>query len=126
LSAFLLGHLVLGWAFFRTLPEQGTPGAAIWIVIALALPYAVFVMRRARRLAGAVAAYFAAILAMAILALWRTGVGEAQQLTALGALLFMASDGVLAWRRFVAPFALGQGLTLASYYAALWCLARGA
>jgi len=126
LSAFLLGHLAFGWAFFTTLPLSGKPGVGSVVVVAVALPYAVFVMRRAGRLAPAVAAYFAAILGMTVLALLRVLAPDAAMLTAFGALLFMASDGVLAWRRFVGPFAIGQGLTLSTYYAALWCFARGA
>jgi uncharacterized membrane protein YhhN len=36
----------------------------------------------------------------------------------LGALLFCASDGVLAWNRFHRPFQAAQGIILTTYYSA--------
>jgi uncharacterized membrane protein YhhN len=43
---------------------------------------------------------------------------------AAGALLFMLSDSVLAWDRFRAPLPLAGLYILATYYAALWLIAR--
>jgi uncharacterized membrane protein YhhN len=42
----------------------------------------------------------------------------------IGALLFMASDGLLAWDRFRTPLAWSALYILATYYAALWLIAR--
>jgi uncharacterized membrane protein YhhN len=41
-----------------------------------------------------------------------------------GALLFMVSDTLLAWNRFRIAIPLSALWVLATYYAALWCLAR--
>jgi uncharacterized membrane protein YhhN len=41
-----------------------------------------------------------------------------------GALIFMASDTLLAWNRFRFVIPLSTVWVLATYYAALWCLAR--
>ncbi|WP_114239563.1 lysoplasmalogenase [Dyella sp. C9] len=43
---------------------------------------------------------------------------------AVGALLFMASDTLLAWNRFRVALPRASLWVLATYYAALWCLAR--
>lgn len=46
------------------------------------------------------------------------------QWAAAGALLFMLSDTLLAWNRFHVAIPLSALWILATYYAALWCLAR--
>ncbi|WP_229238162.1 lysoplasmalogenase [Dyella amyloliquefaciens] len=46
------------------------------------------------------------------------------QWAAAGALLFMLSDTLLAWNRFRLAIPLSSLWVLATYYAALWCLAR--
>lgn len=46
------------------------------------------------------------------------------QWAAAGALLFMLSDTLLAWNRFRLTIPLSALWILATYYAALWCLAR--
>lgn len=46
------------------------------------------------------------------------------QWSMVGALLFMLSDTLLAWNRFRFVMPLSALWVLATYYAALWCLAR--
>lgn len=46
------------------------------------------------------------------------------QWAAVGALLFMLSDTLLAWNRFKLAIPMSALWILATYYAALWCLAR--
>ncbi|MBE1159565.1 lysoplasmalogenase [Dyella acidiphila] len=48
---------------------------------------------------------------------------SAARFAALGALLFMASDSLLAWDRFRAALPLSALYILATYYAALWLIA---
>ncbi len=43
---------------------------------------------------------------------------------AIGALLFMLSDSLLAWNRFHGAIPLATLWVLGSYFAALWCIAR--
>ena len=61
-------------------------------------------------------------------AFWLRGRQDARaasaQLAALGAVLFMASDSLLAWDRFRAPLPAAALYILATYYAALWLIAR--
>lgn len=126
LSAFLIAHLVIASLFYNTTPGlQLTPG--VGLLAAVALAYGGYVIAKAGKLAPAVAVYLAALFAMAALALMRDAVlaTAASRLSLIGALLFMVSDGVLAWRKFVRSFALGQAATLVTYYAALWCFACG-
>ena len=59
---------------------------------------------------------------------WHAAMGDslavAARRAAAGAGLFMLSDGLLAWDRFMAPLPLAMLWILASYYAALWLIAR--
>jgi uncharacterized membrane protein YhhN len=48
----------------------------------------------------------------------------AVRLAARGALVFMLSDSVLAWDRFRGPLPLVSLWVLATYYLALWWIAR--
>ena len=43
---------------------------------------------------------------------------------AVGGALFVLSDSLLAWDRFGSGLPAAALLVLASYYAALWCIAR--
>ena len=115
LSAFLVGHLLFIVAFW-----QQAPSAGWWLLAVPALAYFAYLQPRTGKLWPAVALYLAAILGMALAA-----AGNGAPLLIVGALLFMASDSVLAWRRFVKPFALGQAATLATYYGGLWCMVVG-
>jgi uncharacterized membrane protein YhhN len=54
----------------------------------------------------------------------RDDVSGPAQWAAAGALLFMLSDTLLAWNRFHVAIPLSALWILATYYAALWCLAR--
>ncbi|GLQ86819.1 lysoplasmalogenase [Dyella flagellata] len=79
-----------------------------------------------------VLAYIGVLATMAGQALgrasWLKAQGDARAACArsagLGALLFMASDGLLAWDRFRAALPWATLYILGTYYAALWLLAR--
>jgi len=107
LVAFLAGHLAYLGGF---LARGVTPGAlAIGLaVVALAdyqlgRPIVGFVRRRRPELLVAVVAYIAVISAMVVGA-----VGTGVWLAIVGAGLFFASDGVLAWDRFGQAMPRGQ------------------
>lgn len=61
-------------------------------------------------------------------ALWLRTLGDSRAISAryaaIGALLFMASDSVLALDRFSTPLPWSALYILATYYAALWLIAR--
>jgi uncharacterized membrane protein YhhN len=125
LAAFLAAHVCYLAAFVR----YGV--AALHVIVgllivagsaALTLPR---ILLRARRiggaeLAGVIAAYAAVLGAMAALA-----VGTASPLTAAGGLLFLASDTIIAWERFVARIRNGPVLVIVSYHLAQLCIVAG-
>jgi uncharacterized membrane protein YhhN len=118
LSCFLLGHLAYVVAFVRhgLHPVQVLAGVLVVAGAAtLALPK---ILRGADRdggptLAVVVGGYSAALGAMAVL-----GFGTAAVATALGALLFLASDITLAWNRFVQALRRGPVLVAVTYHLA--------
>lgn len=78
-----------------------------------------------------VVAYTVVLAAMAAFALARAwtpaltaALPRSARWGAVGALLFMASDSLLAWDRFAGGIPMSALLVLGTYYAAQWCIAR--
>ncbi len=113
MAAFAAGHLAYAGWFWR-LGVALPPLPAALAVSALALAAALVIAPRAKGLAGPVRGYIAVILVMALAALGL----RAMPLATLGALLFMASDFVLALGLFVLPE--GRAKTAAAYL--VWAL----
>ena len=118
LAAFLAGHVCYLAAFARF----GLGGlqmlAGLLVVVgsaALTLPRVLSGAKRAggQELLAVVAAYAAVLAAMAVLA-----VGTKSVLTAIGGLLFLGSDTVLARERFVKPIRNGPVVVIVSYHLA--------
>nr|WP_277352102.1 lysoplasmalogenase [Knoellia sp. DB2414S] len=117
LGAFLLAHLAYVVAFVGA----GMPAG--WLTLAGAALVAVAAATAGRRivpaaareggpgLGGACAAYMAVIGVM-VVAAWATG----RPLVALGATVFMVSDTVLAWNRFVRPLRFGTLAVMVTYH----------
>jgi len=126
LGAFLMAHLVYTVLFVRNRSRLPSIGASRRLMVAAVLGYAVlFTLWIAPNLGPLkipVALYVCAITAMIVTALgsrfdWRVCVG---------ALLFLASDSMLAAAKFKAPFA-GRGyLVWATYYTAQYLIVTGA
>lgn len=98
LASFLLAHVayIAGFGLDDAWP-------AIVVVAVLVVPIAVPILRalvaqRERGLVGPVVAYMAVITLMGACA-----VGSGNVVAAVGAILFMASDSLIAWNRFVDP-----------------------
>ena len=115
LGAFLLGHLAYVAAFITLGFHQGWAllGAA---VVALDLATAGRRILRAaaaqdRALGGAVAAYMLVIAAMTVTA-WGTG----RPVVALGAVVFVVSDTLLALDRFVRPRPASRVAVMVTYH----------
>lgn len=131
LAAFLVAHL----CYIAALRRGAWRPALIVSALAMAA-YAGFNVaglwpHLPAALRGAVLAYTLVLAAMAALALSRAAarpapVGSVPSLAALGALLFVASDSILAWDRFATPWPAAAAWVLASYYGAQWCIARSA
>ena len=125
LLSFFAAHLCYVAAF----ASDGGRGVSAWAGLAL-LVYGVWMLGRLwprlGRLKGPVAAYVVVILFMVWLALSRwLGAGPAggAWAAAAGALLFAASDSLLAWNRFKEKFRAAQALILSTYFAAQWLIA---
>ena len=130
LVAFLLGHL----CFIRALVSD-TRFAARPIALLVCLAYGLLNLWALwPTLPGAlhlpVVVYVVVLASMggqAAARAWVHGddpLAGAAQWAAGGALLFMLSDTLLAWNRFRFAIPLSALWVLATYYAAMWCLAR--
>jgi uncharacterized membrane protein YhhN len=125
LAAFLVAHLCYIGAFAAhgVRGSYVVVGAVIAVVVAGAtLPRVVTAARRVGgwALVATLAAYASVLGVMVALA-----VGTASRLTALGGLLFLASDTVLAWDRLVAPVRRGPVTVAITYHLAQLCLVLG-
>jgi len=124
LVSFLIGHLLYIVAFVS---DGGLHLALGWL-----LPLAVYGFAMVRllwpglgRLRGPVIIYVLAILIMAWQALGRWSALDTRGalLAAAGALLFVASDSVLALDRFRRKFLSARFIVLSTYWAAQWLIA---
>jgi uncharacterized membrane protein YhhN len=124
LASFLVAHLFYVAAF-----APRPPGLAAPAVLVALLLYGAVLMRalwpRLGPLRVPVAVYAAALLAMAWQAAERWAVlgTTPALLAAVGAGLFVVSDSVLAWERFVRRVRHGQAVVLGTYFAAQWLIA---
>ncbi len=118
LVSFLIAHLLYIAAFLQDLSLS----APVWLWGAFLL-YAAgglyVLLPRAGALKLPVLVYVTALTLMALLACSRVLVleSEAAIYAALGAVLFLASDSLLAWNKFVKPFAVAEALLLSTYFA---------
>ncbi|MDE2408040.1 MAG: lysoplasmalogenase [Xanthomonadaceae bacterium] len=131
LLAFLLAHLCFCAAFF-----PGPRWPARWLAFALygavaAANMALLLPRIPPALHAPVLAYVVVLVVMASLAAARAwslrrdpALARPAASAAWGGALFVLSDSLLAWDRFGGGLPLAPLLVLASYYAALWCIAR--
>lgn len=110
LSAFLVGHVAYIFAF-----DAGTVSRLIWLVVvtlaSAPLAYRILGSVRPLSMRGPVAGYMLVISMMVASAFaagnhWAIG----------GALLFYASDAMIAWDRFVAPFASARVAIIVTYH----------
>ncbi len=71
-------------------------------------------------------AYVVVLVAMAAQAVarWRAHPGPQTRMAAIGGVLFVASDALLATDRFRAPIAAASLWVLATYWAAQWGIAQ--
>jgi uncharacterized membrane protein YhhN len=127
LVCFLVAHVFYIGAF--TL--DGGLSLFVWAGVPL-LVYGGLMLRglwpRLGRLRGPVSVYVGLILLMAWQALNRClGAGpEGSGMAAAGALLFVASDSLLARRRFAGGFRAAQAWVLGTYFVAQWLIALSA
>lgn len=132
LLSFLLAHLCFIAAFVSDKPMMARP--LPWLLCLLYGAFAVWLLwpALAPLLRVAVPLYIAVLATMAGQALGRVSwlaarndprAGSAR-LAAIGALVFMLSDSLLAWNRFMASLPWSSVWVLGTYYVALWLIAR--
>ena len=125
LVSFLIAHVCYIFAFIAGAPADGFP----WALLPLALIGAVILIylwpALSTGLKGAVSVYVSVIVVMVALAVNRaiTGFSAGTLSAAIGALLFFASDAMLAIDRFRRKFRLSQAAVLGSYFAGQWLIA---
>lgn len=125
LGSFLLGHIcyVMGFVRHGVHPLFLLAGALVaGGLAALALPRVLAGVRRRAQpaLVAAVAGYTVVLAAMAVCAVGTGGV-----LVAIGGVLFLGSDAVLAYDRFVVRLARGPLLVIVSYHLAQLLIVLG-
>ena len=113
-AAFLVGHLayVAALVLVPQEPRGLLVGAVIVLLVAglVGRKIVAGAWANAPLLGGIVAAYMAVIGVVVILA-----VGSTSMVAAIAALLFLTSDALLAWARFVGPAPGGRVTVMATY-----------
>jgi alkenylglycerophosphocholine/alkenylglycerophosphoethanolamine hydrolase len=124
LVSFLLAHLAFVFAFAQDLRAPALPG---WLaaVVFYAVALLFVLLPRAGKLKLPVLLYCLVLAAMVFAAAARhASLHDAEALCAvLGALLFLASDSLLAVRRFVRRYRGAQALILSTYWSAIGLIA---
>ena len=122
LGAFLLAHLAYIAAFRRRANVRDVIAAGVvYALIATGL-LSVLLPEVPSALRWPVLAYVVVLVGMAAFAFGARGTAGAR--LAVGGALFVLSDSLLAWDRFVEPLPFSPIWVLASYWAAQWCIAR--
>lgn len=118
LASFLIAHIAYFVAFSPLAGEW-------WVPAVLLLPLGVGLVTRMKEGAGplfpAVVAYMVAILVMVVAALseyWEPDAAESWPFAAAGALLFLSSDALIGWNRFVKPLAWAPTAIIVTYHLA--------
>ena len=121
MGGFALAHLAYILFFYRKCLKDGVSGRIKWksgIVILYGLVIGSFILPHVHGpLQIGVSAYILLVLAMCILA-WR----QRNPYYALGAWLFVLSDTVLAWNKFVFHIEGASYLIMVPYYLGQWIL----
>lgn len=112
LASFLAAHLAYAVALVARDPSPALVAAGLVVLAAIVVGGVIIrsAGRRSSALGAAVALYVATITAMMVLAV---GVGRTE---AVGAGLFVVSDAVLGWNRFVQPLSHGRLATHVLYH----------
>jgi uncharacterized membrane protein YhhN len=131
LVAFLLAHLAYIAAFCVPLRFAAKPLVFIGYAVVAALILAALWPGVSPALRAPVVAYVLCLAAMAAQAAawWRASASRhaadaaLARMAALGGVLFMASDSLLAINKFAQPLPLASLWILATYWLAQWCIA---
>jgi uncharacterized membrane protein YhhN len=129
LSAFFVGHLCYIAAFARGAAMSGDAALAAVVLAAFSVLMLRYLWPHVARVRVPVVLYVTALSLMTWCAIARAAgpeAGGAAASAALGAVSFLASDGLLAVDRFVRRFAGAHAAVMVTYYAAQMLIARSA
>ena len=118
LASFLVGHVLYVAGFMTDPPSWAAAAVAVGVVAAVLVPVALRILAALRSgghgaLIGPVAAYMVVIGAM-----WATALASGIWLAAIGGGLFVASDSLIAWDRFVRPLRWAGVTIMVTYHLA--------
>ncbi|MBC53333.1 MAG: hypothetical protein CMQ34_05795 [Gammaproteobacteria bacterium] len=123
LAAFLLAQITYTILFLTQFQWQPRRLPWVLLIIVYALVCTLLIVPAAGDMTAPVTAYMIAISLMAIAAGLRH---DAQFMwVAMGALIFMISDTLIAVNQFVAPFAYSGVAVMTTYYLAQWLICVG-
>lgn len=124
LVSFLLAHLFFIVAFLQGVHTWALPWWSVGL-IAYTVWFAAILLPRVGRLKLPVALYCAVLLSMTLAAVcrWRALGSVPALYTLIGALLFMVSDSLLAWRHFIKEYRFAHATVMAAYWAAIALIA---
>lgn len=113
---YILGFISTGWKF---------PFLPTSLILILSIGMILKIYPNVGKLRIPVLIYISIIACMGISALGRLEAFQStpSMLGALGATLFMISDGVLGWNKFKKPFPLAEAIILTTYYLGQWMIA---
>lgn len=131
LVSFLLAHLCFIVAFFPGATWPARLGATAAYAVIAGANLALLLPKVPPPLHVPVLAYVCVLVVMAAFAAARAwavrhdlSLAKPARAAAIGGVLFVLSDSLLAWDRFGDGVPLAPLLVLVSYYLALWCIAR--
>ncbi len=113
LGLFLAAHLVYAAVLARGFQPAGAPWGLALVVVVAALLLGRRLYPHLGRLRLPVGLYILAITSMTVLACLRQPLSLA---VILGASLFMLSDALIAWHRFLRPIPGRDGWVMSTYY----------
>lgn len=125
LGSFLFGHICYVIAFVIVGVHALATLAGLLITIGIAGLIIPAVLRGAARDAGPVFAGLVAFYALVLGIMTVDGVGTGIVATAVGAVLFLCSDAMIARERFVAPVRHGKMLIIVTYHLAQFLILIG-
>lgn len=113
LAAFLVGHLAYWQVFAAPLGSRLLWLGALLVVLSPLARRLLAAVRHRPALRAAVVAYLVALVGMAA-----SAIASGSAIAAAGGLLFVVSDGLLGWNRFVEPLAGARVAIHATYHVA--------
>ncbi len=128
LGSFLIAQLLYSYIMLKSTyqkPKLQLKPIIPVLVYGLILLY--FVIPKAETMAAPIVIYSICILAMVSSSLIRQGLtaNDSFLWTAIGAVLFILSDSMIAINKFVVPIPLGETLIMATYITAQYLIVRG-